>query len=78
MDIDQPLVGANLEMLARVLVLERRADHAIDVLLGGQGDGTGHRGAGALRRLDDLAGSAIYGVVVIRLESNANFLTCYG
>src|SRR5215218_2755627 len=32
-DVDQPLVGADLEVLARVLVLERRADHAVDVLV---------------------------------------------
>src|SRR4051812_43347635 len=33
MDVDEPLVGADLEVLAAVLVLERRADHAVDVLL---------------------------------------------
>src|SRR3954466_14358122 len=38
-DVDQPLVGADLEVLARVLVLERAANHAVDVLLGGQGHG---------------------------------------
>src|ERR687885_2371872 len=30
MDVDQALVRADLEVLAGVLVLERRADHAID------------------------------------------------
>src|ERR1700746_1390352 len=53
-DVDQTLVRADLEMLARVLVLERRADHAVDVLLCGQGHGTGDVRAGASRRLDDL------------------------
>src|ERR671915_648583 len=53
-DVDQPLVRADLEVLARVLVLERRADHAVDVLLGRQGHGPGHRGAGAHGRVDDL------------------------
>src|SRR5204863_8812323 len=67
-DVDQALVGAHLEVLARVLVLERRADHAVDILLGGQGNGAGHAGAGALRRLDDLARRPVYGVVVVRLE----------
>src|SRR4051795_3978478 len=67
-DVDQPLVGADLEVLARVLVLEGRADHAVDVALGGQGHRPGDRGPGALRRLDDFAGSAIDGVVVVRLE----------
>src|SRR3954451_8951667 len=38
-DVDQPLVGADLEVFARVLVLERTANHAVDVLLGGQGHG---------------------------------------
>src|SRR5215217_3453885 len=32
-DVDQPLVGAHLEVLAAVLVLVRRADDAVDVLL---------------------------------------------
>src|SRR5688500_9914848 len=36
-DVDQALVGADLEVLARILVLERRLDHAVDVALGGQG-----------------------------------------
>src|SRR5690606_25079437 len=40
-DVDQPLVRADLEVLPRVLVLERRANHAVDVLLGGQRHGTG-------------------------------------
>src|ERR1700758_2186490 len=35
-DVDQALVGADLELLARVLVLERRTDHAVDVLFRGQ------------------------------------------
>src|SRR5215208_7198574 len=51
-DVDQPLVGADLEVLTRVLVLERRADHAVDVLLGGRRIMARHSGAGALRRLD--------------------------
>src|SRR5213075_425209 len=52
-DVDQPLVRAHLEVLARVLVLERRTDHAVDVLLGGQGHRTGDGGAGSLGRLDE-------------------------
>src|SRR5262245_21020535 len=50
-DVDQALVGADLEVLARVLVLERRADHAVDVFLGGQGHRARDAGAGALRGL---------------------------
>src|ERR671931_2321912 len=72
MDVDEALVGADLEVLARVLVLERRADHAVDVLLGGQGNGPGHGGAGAPRRLDDLARGAIDRVVVVGLEPDSD------
>src|SRR6266545_7112192 len=46
-DVDQPLVRADLEVLARILVLEWGPDDAIDVLLGRERDGTGHGGAGA-------------------------------
>src|SRR5215210_656453 len=63
-------------MLARVLVLERRPDHDVDVLLGRQRHGPGDAGAGALRGLDDLAGSPVYGVVVIRLEPDPDLLGC--
>src|SRR5690349_11545660 len=50
-DVDEPLVRADLEVLARVLVLERGADHAVDVLLGRQRNRAGHGRAGARRRL---------------------------
>src|SRR5436305_3629175 len=64
-------------MLARVLVLEGRADHAVDVLLCGQRHWTRNAGASALRGFDDLAGSPVDGVMVIRLEPDSNFLCCY-
>src|SRR5262249_59757155 len=73
-DVDQALVGADLEVLARVLVLERRTDHAVDVFLGRQRHRAGDAGTGALRGLDDLAGSPVYGVVVVRLQPDSNFL----
>src|ERR1700685_2059850 len=64
-NVDQALVRADLEVLAGVLVLERRADHAVDVLLRRQRDRAGDAGAGPLRGLDDLAGSPVYGVMVV-------------
>src|SRR4051794_14153941 len=76
-DVDQALVGADLEVLARVLVLERRADHAVDVLVRRQGHRAGDAGAGALRRLDDLTSSAIDGVVVVRLETDPDLVCGY-
>src|SRR4051794_28701494 len=78
MDVDEPLVRADLEVLARVLVLEGRADHAVDVLLRGQRNGAGHGRAGASRRLDDLLGRGLDGRVVIGLEANADLVLCGG
>src|ERR1700761_4779579 len=77
-DVDQALVGADLEVLGRVLVLERRADHAVDVFLGGQGHGTGHGRTGALGRLDDLASRTIDRVMGVGLEPDSDFLCRYG
>src|SRR3954447_12295637 len=66
-DVDQPLVRPDLEVLARVLVLERGADHAVDVLLGGQRHGPGYRSSGARGRLDDLLGRRLDRRVVVGL-----------
>src|SRR5215210_7527192 len=66
-DVDQALVRADLEVLARVLVLERRADHAVDVLLGGQRHGAGHRGTRAGGGLDDLLRGGLDRQVVVGL-----------
>src|ERR1022692_5065930 len=73
-DVDQPLVRTDLEVLAGVLVLERRADHAVHVLLRGQRHGTRDGRAGARRRLDDLLGRCLDRRVVIRLQANADFV----
>ena len=73
-DVDQALVRADLEMLTRVLVLERAADDAVDVLLGGQGHGTRDRRAGALGRLDDLASGRLDSGVVVGLEPDPDLV----
>src|SRR6266508_2974110 len=77
-DVDEPLVRADLEVLARVLVLEGRADHAVDVLLGRQRNRAGHGRAGASRCLDDLLGSRLDGRVVVGLEADADLVLCGG
>src|SRR5437588_3183037 len=77
MDVDQPLVRADLEVLARVLVLERTADHRVDVLLGRQGHGTGDGGAGALGRVHDVARGLVHLLVVVALQPDADFLLCH-
>src|SRR5205823_9413903 len=75
MDVDQALVRADLEVLARVLVLERRADHAVHVLLGGQRHGTGDGGAGSLRSLDDRLGRLVELLMVVALQTDTDFLS---
>src|SRR5689334_9218824 len=74
MDVDQPLVRPHFEVLPRVLVLERAPDHAVDVLLGRQGHRTGDRRAAALSGVDDRLGRPVELLVVVPLETDADFL----
>src|SRR5437868_2059960 len=73
-NIDQPLVSADLEVLTAVLVLERRANHAVDVLLRGQRDRAGDGRTGARGGLDDLLGSRLDRRVVIGLQANPDLV----
>src|SRR4029077_2635546 len=74
-DVDQPLVRAHLEVLARVLVLVRRADDAVHVLLGWQRHRAGHPRAGTRHGVDDLPRRAVDDLVVICLEPDADLLS---
>src|SRR6476620_8794261 len=74
MDVDQPLVGADLEMLPRVLVLERAANDAVDVLLRGERDRAGDRRASALSGLDDLARGLLDRRSVVGLEPDPDLV----
>src|SRR5437764_9574691 len=74
-DIDQALVRADLESLARFLVYVRRPQHAILVLHRGQRNGPRHLGAGAARRLHDLAGGLVEHAVIVGLQPDANSLS---
>src|SRR5580693_8547128 len=74
-DVDQPLVRPHFEVLARVLVLVRRADDAVHVLLGRQRHGTGDARAGTGHRVDDLARRTVDDLVVICLEPDADLLS---
>src|SRR4051812_19545677 len=77
-DVDQPLVGPHLEVLAGVLVLVRRADHAVDVLLGRQRHRARNRRAGTDHRVDDLPRRTVDDLVVIGLEPDADLLSRHG
>src|SRR5688572_7320881 len=73
-DVDQPLVGPHLEVLPRVLVLERTTDHAVHVLLRRQGHGTSDRRPASLSGVDDRLGRPVELLVVVPLETDADLL----
>src|SRR3954447_11350431 len=77
-DVDEALVRAHLEVLARVLVLVRRADDAVHVLLGRQRHRARDLSARAGHRLDDLARRAVDDLVVVGLEPDADLLSRHG
>ena len=52
-DVDDAAVGAGLEVLAGVLVHVGRAQHAVDLALGGQGDRADRSCSGVVGRFDD-------------------------
>src|SRR5213596_1195065 len=74
-DVDEPLVGAHLEVLAGVLVLVGRADDAVHVLLGRQRHRAGDLGTRAGDRVHDLARRGVDHLVVIGLEPDADLLS---
>src|SRR4051794_5783101 len=74
-DVDEALVRAHLEVLAGVLVLVRRADDAVHVLLGRQRHRAGDLRTRAGNRVHDLARRGVDHLVVIGLEPDADLLS---
>src|SRR3954453_1482933 len=74
-DVDEALVRAHLEVLAGVLVLVRRADDAVHVLLGRQRHRAGDLGTRAGDGVHDLARRGVDHLVVIGLEPDADLLS---
>src|SRR5712692_6354886 len=62
-------------MLPRVLVLVRRADDAVHVLLGRKRHGASDLRAGTRHRVDDLPRRAVDDLMVIGLEPDADLLS---
>src|SRR5262245_60119853 len=78
-DVDQPLVRADLELLARLLVDVRRPQHRPLVLLGGERHRPGQARPRPLRGLDDLARGLIQDAIVVGLQADANLVAeCCG
>src|ERR1700676_835630 len=73
-DVEDALVRAHLELLARVLVDERPAHDRVLVDGGGQRNRSGHAGARPGGGLDDLRGGLIQDPVVVCLQADANLL----
>src|ERR1700691_48374 len=74
-DVDQPLVRPHLEMLARVLVLVRRPDNAVHVLLRRQRHGPHDLRTSPHDGIDYLPRRAIDDLMVIALKPNADLLS---
>src|SRR5215207_9922907 len=68
---------AHLELLARLLVDVRRAQHREALEARRQRDGPAHLRAGPLRRRYDFARRSVEDSVIERLEANADVLTVH-
>src|SRR5690606_24081320 len=78
LDVDQPVVRADLEVLTAVLVRERAAQHAEAADAGGQRHGARDGGGCAPHGLDDLGRRAVEAAVVERLQLDADLRCCHG
>src|SRR5262245_54238049 len=73
-EVQQPLVRADLELLAALLVHVRRAQHGPAVLHRGERDRAGHPRTRALGGVHDLGGRLVQDPVVVSLEPNPDLL----
>src|SRR5439155_23723313 len=73
-DVQEALVRPDLELLARLLVQVRRAQHGELVDPRRQRDRAHHLRAGALRGLDDLSGRLVEELVVVGLQPDPDLL----
>src|SRR5580658_8444985 len=70
-DVDHPLMSADFELLARLLVDMRRAQHGEFLDPGRQRDRPAHPCAGAPGGLDDLAGRLIEHAMIVSPQADA-------
>src|SRR5262245_37311599 len=73
-DVDEPLVDADLELLARLLVHVRAAEHRVHGLRGRQRHRPRRDRARAARRAHDLRRRLVQRRVVVRFELDADLL----
>ena len=77
-DVEDALVGADLELFHRLLVDVHGAVHAELLDAGRERDRAGHLGAGALGGLDNLRGRAVDGAVIEGAQADADLLVFHG
>ena len=63
-DVENALEGAELELLAGLLVHEGRTVHRKDLLVRGEGNRTAHDSARALHGLHNLLGRLVHKIVI--------------
>src|SRR5262245_46131221 len=73
-DVEQPLVGADLELLARLLVDVRGPVDREALDAGRQRDRPGHSAAGAAHGLDDLTHRLVEQSVIVSLQADADLV----
>ena len=75
-----PIIESALKLLTAVLILVDGPQDGDDFLLGGQGDGAGDSGAGALGGLHDLLSGLVDQLMIVSLQADADhfFLSCHG
>src|SRR6056297_137908 len=76
-DVEQPLVGPDLELLAALLVDMRPAQHRELLDLVRQRNRTAHLRTRPLGRVDDLRGACVQHPVIERLEADSYVLTLH-
>ena len=73
-DVNQTLVGAQLELFAALFVHMRRTKNRVYALVRGQRHRTTDYGTSRLHSLDNLFSRLVDQIVIVRLELDANFL----
>ena len=76
-DINQPLVGANLELFPRLLVDVRASKNRVPLDAGRQRNWPVDNRLGSLGRFDDFFGRLIQYGVVVRFHTDPNSLTAH-
>ena len=69
-DVDQPLVGADLELLAGLFIDVGARQYRVTLDASWQGNRTMHDGPSTLRRIDDFHRALIQDGVIVRLHAD--------